>query len=136
LGHTHLPKVENRVEPLNLCCPDFSLEKILYGEIEEGSAVARYFELTSLPCPEVSIGLEKLNRFKPLGAALLFSNAMEPTNIYDVHVGFLMNKEIMMMPQPVQAVPSKQIPQHVVERMESEWKQIRESATKPADTRR
>ncbi|WP_162712525.1 MULTISPECIES: hypothetical protein [unclassified Neorhizobium] len=47
-----------------------------------------------------------------------------------------MNKEIMMMPQPVQAVPSKQIPQHVVERMESEWKQIRESAPKPADTRR
>jgi hypothetical protein len=61
---------------------------------------------------------------------------MEPTNIYDVHVGFLMNKEIMMMPQPVQAVPSKQIPQHVVERMESEWKQIRESAPKPADIRR
>ncbi|WP_158693380.1 hypothetical protein [Neorhizobium alkalisoli] len=47
-----------------------------------------------------------------------------------------MNKEIMMMQQPVQAVPSKQIPQHVVERMESEWKQIRESAPKPVDTRR
>jgi hypothetical protein len=61
---------------------------------------------------------------------------VEPTREYDVLVGFLMNKEIMMMQQPVQAVPSKQIPQHVVERMESEWKQIRESSPKPVDTRR
>ncbi|MFB9951356.1 hypothetical protein ACFFP0_21115 [Rhizobium puerariae] len=39
-----------------------------------------------------------------------------------------MNKEIMMMQQPVQAAPSKSIPQHVVERIESEWKQMRENA--------
>jgi hypothetical protein len=40
-------------------------------------------------------------------------------------------QEIMMMQQPVQAVPSKSIPQHVVERLESEWKQIRDSAPQP-----
>ncbi len=35
-----------------------------------------------------------------------------------------------MMQQPVQATPSKPIPQHVLDRLESEWKQIRESAPK------
>lgn len=41
-----------------------------------------------------------------------------------------------MMQQPVQAAPSNPIPQHVVERLESEWKQIRESApAKPANQR-
>jgi hypothetical protein len=33
----------------------------------------------------------------------------------------------MMMQQPAQAVPSNPIPQHVLERLESEWKQMRES---------
>ncbi|CDN47054.1 Hypothetical protein RG1141_CH08470 [Neorhizobium galegae bv. officinalis bv. officinalis str. HAMBI 1141] len=33
-----------------------------------------------------------------------------------------------MMQQPAPAAPSKPIPQHVVERIESEWKQMRESA--------
>jgi hypothetical protein len=42
----------------------------------------------------------------------------------------------MMIQQPVQAAPSKSIPQHVVERLESEWKQIRESAPpQPASQR-
>ncbi len=36
-------------------------------------------------------------------------------------------QEITTMPQPVQATPSKPIPQHVLDRLESEWKQIRES---------
>lgn len=41
-----------------------------------------------------------------------------------------------MMQQPAPAAPSKPIPQHVLERMESEWKQIRESAQpKPAAPR-
>lgn len=41
-----------------------------------------------------------------------------------------------MMQQPVQAAPSKQIPQHVLDRMESEWKQMRENApSKPASPR-
>jgi hypothetical protein len=42
----------------------------------------------------------------------------------------------MMMQQPVQASPSNPIPQHVAERLESEWKQIRETApAKPANQR-
>lgn len=36
-----------------------------------------------------------------------------------------------MMQQPAQAVQTQSIPQHVVERMESEWKQMRDS-TPPA----
>ncbi len=41
-----------------------------------------------------------------------------------------------MMQQPVQAAPSKQIPQHVLDRIESEWKQMRDSApAKPAGVR-
>jgi hypothetical protein len=45
-------------------------------------------------------------------------------------------QEIMMMQQPAPAAPSKPIPQHVVERIESEWKQMRESAQpKPATPR-
>jgi len=45
-------------------------------------------------------------------------------------------KEIMMMQKQAQAAPSKPIPQHVVERIESEWKQMRESAPpKPASPR-
>ena len=35
-----------------------------------------------------------------------------------------------MMQQPMQAAPAKPIPQHIVERLESEWKQIRDSAAK------
>lgn len=62
---------------------------------------------------------------------------MEPTVPQDVHVCLLMNKEIMMMQQPVQAAPSKPIPQHVAERMESEWKEMRENAPpKPASPQR
>lgn len=41
-----------------------------------------------------------------------------------------------MRQQPVQAAPSKPIPQHVVERLESEWKQIRETAPAKPDTQR
>jgi archaellum component FlaD/FlaE len=37
-------------------------------------------------------------------------------------------QEIMTMQQPMQSLPSKQIPQDVLDRLESEWKQIRESA--------
>ncbi|MGF9562585.1 hypothetical protein [Neorhizobium sp. JUb45] len=38
-------------------------------------------------------------------------------------------KEIMMMRQQASALPVKQpIPQHVAERLESEWRQVRESA--------
>ncbi|MDR6815276.1 hypothetical protein J2X76_000430 [Neorhizobium sp. 2083] len=87
-------------------------------------------------CHKVSIGLEKLNRFKRLGASLHFSDGMEPTGACAVHVGFLIETEITMMQQPAPAAPSKPIPQHVLERMESEWKQIRESAEpKPATPR-
>ncbi len=62
---------------------------------------------------------------------------MEPICALDVHVGPAMQagdqQEIMMMQQPAQADPSKPIPQHVVDRMESEWKQIRENpARQPA----
>jgi hypothetical protein len=39
----------------------------------------------------------------------------------------------MMIQQPVQAAPSKPIPQHVAERHESEWQQVRETvAPRPA----
>jgi len=59
---------------------------------------------------------------------------MEPTapdGVYDSLPQTL--EEIMMMQQPVQAAPSNPIPQHIVERLESEWKQMRESApAKPA----
>ncbi|WJR67643.1 hypothetical protein QTA58_02440 [Neorhizobium sp. CSC1952] len=42
----------------------------------------------------------------------------------------------MTMQKQVQTAPSKPIPQHVVERMESEWKQMRDSAPpKPAGPR-
>jgi hypothetical protein len=44
-------------------------------------------------------------------------------------------QEITTMQQPVQATPSKPIPQHVLDRLESEWKQIRESAP-PLTTQR
>ncbi|MDE1159324.1 MAG: hypothetical protein PW791_13850 [Neorhizobium sp.] len=38
-----------------------------------------------------------------------------------------------MIQQPVQAAPSKPIPQHVAERHESEWQQVRETvAPRPA----
>ena len=41
-----------------------------------------------------------------------------------------------MIQQPAPATPSKPIPQHVVERMESEWKQMRENpAPQPAGNR-
>ncbi len=41
-----------------------------------------------------------------------------------------------MMQQPVKVTPSKPIPQHVAERLESEWKQIRDSAPpQPANQR-
>jgi len=45
-----------------------------------------------------------------------------------------------MMQQTVPAATSvastkQQIPQHLVERLESEWKQMRESATVPAPAR-
>jgi hypothetical protein len=39
-------------------------------------------------------------------------------------------QEIMMMQQPVQATPSKPIPQHILDRLESEWKEIRELPAK------
>ncbi|WP_256371648.1 hypothetical protein [Neorhizobium sp. SOG26] len=42
----------------------------------------------------------------------------------------------MMMQQPLPAAPSNPIPQHIVERLESEWKQIRESAPQQPATRR
>jgi hypothetical protein len=61
---------------------------------------------------------------------------MEPTGPCAVHVGLLNKQEIMMMQQPAPAAPSKPIPQHVLERMESEWKQMRESADpKPVSPR-
>jgi hypothetical protein len=41
----------------------------------------------------------------------------------------------MMMQQPVQVTPSKPIPQHILDRLESEWKQIRESAPKQPNER-
>lgn len=41
-----------------------------------------------------------------------------------------------MMQQPSQANTPKPLPQHLVERMESEWKQMRESAPpQPANQR-
>lgn len=63
---------------------------------------------------------------------------MEPIHPSDVCVGATMmvqrkKQEIMTMQQPAQAAPSKSIPQHVVERLESEWKQMQEnSARQPA----
>jgi hypothetical protein len=49
-------------------------------------------------------------------------------------------KEIMMMQQTVPAAGSaastkQQIPQHLVERLEQEWKQMRESAAAPVPAR-
>lgn len=35
-----------------------------------------------------------------------------------------------MMPQPAQAAPSKPIPQDVLDRMESEWKQMQENSSR------
>lgn len=40
-----------------------------------------------------------------------------------------------MMQQPVQVSPSKSIPQHVAERLESEWKQIRDTAARQPNQR-
>ncbi|MDX3928861.1 MAG: hypothetical protein QHC90_24035 [Shinella sp.] len=41
-----------------------------------------------------------------------------------------------MMHQPAPAAPAKPIPRHVDERLESEWRQIRESAKpQPTDQR-
>lgn len=42
-------------------------------------------------------------------------------------------QEVMMMQQPAQSAPSKTIPQDVLDRLESEWKQMQESpARQPA----
>jgi hypothetical protein len=65
---------------------------------------------------------------------------MEPSGIRLVIRPGSHQKEIMMMQQPVPAATNaantkQQIPQHLVERLESEWKQMRESATVPAPAR-
>lgn len=39
------------------------------------------------------------------------------------------------MQQPAKADPSKSIPQHVAERLESEWKQVRETASREPSQR-
>ena len=44
------------------------------------------------------------------------------------HDGAAHNPEIMMMQQTAQTAATKSVPQHVLERMESEWKQMRDSA--------
>jgi hypothetical protein len=41
----------------------------------------------------------------------------------------------MMIQKPVQAPSLKPIPQHVVERMESEWKQMRETVPAKAPSK-
>jgi hypothetical protein len=41
----------------------------------------------------------------------------------------------MTMQQPAQAAPSKSIPQHVLDRLESEWKQIQESPSRQPNQR-
>ncbi|MBB4348172.1 hypothetical protein [Aliirhizobium cellulosilyticum] len=41
----------------------------------------------------------------------------------------------MMMPQPAQAAPSKPIPQEVLDRMESEWKQMQENNSRQPNQR-
>ena len=76
---------------------------------------------------QLSIGLEKLNRFKRLERDLHFVHTVEPTASQDVLVGLLTGEFMMMHPQAPQ--PKQQpIPQHVLDRLESEWRQIRESA--------
>jgi hypothetical protein len=91
-------------------------------------------------CPRVSIGLEKLNRFNGLGPDLLSVGGMEPIWASNVHYGAPMtvqrnSQEIMKMQQPAQAAPSKSIPQHVLDRMESEWKEIRENSSRQPNQR-
>lgn len=44
-------------------------------------------------------------------------------------------KEIMMMQQPAQAAPSNPIPQDVLDRMESEWKQMQENKSRQPNQR-
>lgn len=40
-----------------------------------------------------------------------------------------------MMQQPAKNAPSKPIPQHVAERLESEWQQVRETASRQPEQR-
>ena len=40
-----------------------------------------------------------------------------------------------MIQQPAQAAPSNPIPQHVLDRLESEWKQIRETTPRQPSQR-
>jgi hypothetical protein len=40
-----------------------------------------------------------------------------------------------MMQQPAPAAPSKPIPQHVVERLESEWKQMQDNNSRQPNQR-
>ncbi|KQZ63096.1 hypothetical protein ASD54_01540 [Rhizobium sp. Root149] len=61
---------------------------------------------------------------------------MEPTASAAVIGPATVRKEIMMMqqPAPVQpavTTPKQQIPQHLVDRLESEWRQMRETASAP-----
>ncbi len=65
---------------------------------------------------------------------------MEPIASSDVHVGASMmvrrnKQEIMTMQQPAQAAPSKPIPQHVAERLESEWKQMQDNNSRQPNQR-
>ncbi|MFN7026422.1 MAG: hypothetical protein ACK4QP_18300 [Pseudorhizobium sp.] len=77
----------------------------------------------------VSIGLEKLNRLKWLELDLQFLHAVEPTAPQDVLVGLSDGEIMMMQPQTPAPQPKQQpIPQHVIDRLESEWRQMRESA--------
>jgi hypothetical protein len=44
-------------------------------------------------------------------------------------------KEIMMMQQSAPAAPSKPIPQDVLDRMESEWKQMQQPSSRQPNER-
>jgi hypothetical protein len=65
---------------------------------------------------------------------------MEPTGLTAVQCPAFDQKEIMMMQQtpavsPAATGPKQQIPQHLVERLEAEWKQMREATLSPVTPR-
>lgn len=139
------PLVKNRLEPYHLTLFQTPGKQALSHASEETAAFSHAVKLIHLPLAftllRLSIGLRKLNRFNDLKANLLFSRAVEPIWPCDVmstlfHDGAAQQKkEIMMMPQPAQAAPSKPIPQDVLDRMESEWKQMQENNSRQPNQR-
>ncbi|MDG3574862.1 hypothetical protein P7F60_00565 [Rhizobium sp. YJ-22] len=80
--------------------------------------------------------LKNLNRFMDLDPDLLFMKDMEPSAPYPVLSARVNHLRRVSMQPSAQIIKAPQpIPQHVLDRMESEWRQVREPAPQPVAAR-